>query len=540
MYQGKFDAKGRGQQAPEETLSSILQERNTAKENAQKAAQAARRPQPSQQAKRPPMPTRQSAARPQMERQPIAETPAPVAAKRKGPRVGGVIFYTLYFLLIFVFFVGMFFVLQWLHGWLGDYEAAQPTLKCQEVFDQLFSSPDWAQLYAQAGVEDTQFEGVEQYVAYMQEKTQGKTLDFAETSAGLYQGKKYLVRLDGEKIAAFLLDGKAETLTDIPDWNLGGVELFFTRQQSYQIQKLDGHKSYVNGQELSDDYTIQIVSTSADEYLPVGTSGPKICTQRITDLLVKPEVTITDANGTPMEVVYDEATGTFAEQTVSNVITEEETNLVLGALKARAEFMINAAGARAAVAKYFDGSSQIYADILKMSSELWMNTDRGHKFENEQVTNFQRYSDDLFSAYGSIKMVATLKDGGVRDYDIGSTLFFRKKDGKWVCFDLTNEDVTRPVGRVRLTFMNGDALLTSEFYETDCKQLQTPVVSVPEGKVFSGWVREDMNAEGNKTLTVVFTPDETGLVNMTPGVSLQPMTLYALFEDAPAEGGENG
>ena len=119
-----------------------------------------------------------------------------------------------------------------------------------------------------------------------------------------------------------------------------------------------------------------------------------------------------------------------------------------------------------------------------------------------------------------------------------SNLFFRKKDGKWVCYEMTNEDVSQPVGKVRLTFMNGGALLSSEFYDSDCKQLQTPVVSVPEGKVFSGWVREDVDENGSKTLTVVFTPDETGLVTMSNGASLEPMTLYALFEPAPSEGGE--
>ena len=530
MYQGKFDAKSRGQQAPKETLSTILEERNTVKASAQKApakrAKAARQAAP------------QTPARPQMERQPINEYPAAPVKQRRGPRLGSVIFYTLYFLMIFVFFVGMFFVLQWLHGWLGDYEAAQPTLKCQQVFDQLFADPDWEQLYRDAGVEDTKFESAAEYAAYMKAKTAGKTLDFVQTSAGLSGDMKYIVRLDGEKVATFTLSGQSESLTDIPDWNLGKVELFFNRQESYRIQKVDGHKSYVNGQELDDDYTIQIVSTKVDKYLPVGTTGTKVCTQEIDDLLVMPEVKITDASGNQMEVVYDEDSRTFAEQTVSSVIPDEERNAVLGALKAQAEFMINAEGGRAGVAKYFDGSSQVYADIVKMGSELWMNHDYGHSFAGDSVTNYCRYNDELFSAHGYTRLVATLKDGSTRDYEMDSNLFFRKKDGKWVCYEMTNEDVSQPVGKVRLTFMNGGALLSSEFYDSDCKQLQTPVVSVPEGKVFSGWVREDVDENGSKTLTVVFTPDETGLVTMSNGASLEPMTLYALFEPAPSEGGE--
>lgn len=548
MYQGKFDAKSRGQQSPKETLSEILQERSAAKT-------AAQQPKP---VKRPAAPKQSAApapARPQMARQPQPEqTPAvkepvkqvpqpkqPAAKpKKRGPRLGGVIFYTLYFLMIFVFFAGMYFVLQWLHGWLGDYEAAQPTIKCQEVFDQLFKDPDWAQLYKDAGVEDTRFEGVSQFVTHMEEKVGDQELDFVETSAGLSGDKKYIVRLDGEKIATFTLEGHGKTITDIPDWNLGKVEVFFQRQQSYRIQKADGHTAYVNGQELDDDYTIQTVSTKVEKYLPVGTTGSKVCTQEITDLLCKPEVTIKNQAGENMEVLYDEATGTFAEQTIANIISDEEREVVLGALKSRAEFMINSPGGRAGVAKYYDGSSQIYSEIIKMAGELWMNHDYGHHFEDEAVTSYYRYTDNLFSARGSVKMVANLKDGNTRAFEIDSTLFFQKKNGKWVCYEMTNEDVSQPVGKVRLTFMNGSALLSSEFYDTNCQQLQTPVVSIPEGKVFSGWVRQDVDDSGRTTLTVVFTPDETGLVTMGMGASLEPMTLYALFENAPsAEGGAN-
>lgn len=95
--------------------------------------------------------------------------------QRRGPRVGGIIFYTLYFLLIFVFCAGTWLATKWLQGWLVDFEAAQPTVKSQEVFDQLFGNPDWAALYKSAGIQDTPYEGVDAYVAYMQEKTAGQT-----------------------------------------------------------------------------------------------------------------------------------------------------------------------------------------------------------------------------------------------------------------------------------------------------------------------------------------------------------------------------
>ena len=152
------------------------------------------------------------------------------APQRRGPRVGGIIFYTLYFLLIFVFCAGTWLATKWLQGWLVDYEASQPTVKSQEVFDQLFANPDWAALYKSAGIQDTPYEGVDAYVAYMQEKAAGKTLTYTETSNGTSVDKKYIVKLDDEKVASFTLSGATEHKTDIPDWNLGSVELFFDRE----------------------------------------------------------------------------------------------------------------------------------------------------------------------------------------------------------------------------------------------------------------------------------------------------------------------
>ena len=539
MYQGKFEAKNRPNRAVKETDSQTAPVSQPAASRPQTSsnrpqnpgAAAARQQIPGVTAgqRQSAQPAARSASNPASRPSGAKQIPA-AEPKRKGPRLGGVIFYTVYFLFIFLFFGGMFFVLQWLNGWLGDYEAAQPTVKCQEVFDSLFGNPDWGSLYDRAGIQDTAYEGKEEYITYMQNKVGDQKLNFVETSAGLSGDKKYFVRLGDEKIASFTLMGEAEKITDIPDWELGAVELFFDRQEGYLIEKLDGHTAYVNGVELDDSFTIQTTSTSAEQYLPIGVTGAKTCIQSISGLMAKPEVTVTNRAGEQMEVTYNEETGTFVEQTEANTISEEEQTLALNALKARGEYMINAKNARVNVAKYFDSSSNAYNDIISMGKELWMNKDYGHRFLNETVSDYCRYSDELFSVRASVTMNVTLKDGNTRDYDMDQAMFFRKKNGNWVCYEMTNEDVTKPVGKVRITFVNDETVLSSEFYDTDATSLMAPVVATPEGKVFSGWVKEEIK-NGTKELTIVFTPDESGLVTIGAGTTLEPMTLYALFED---------
>ena len=533
MYQGKFDSKNKRTTVD---VSQLVAQRNSAPSREQPPRQPVRENPPRTNPARAQQPARQQNVRqsqPTTARQPSGKRPQAAQTmpekRRKGPRLGGVIFYTLYFMFILVFFVATFFGLQWLQGWLADYEAAQPTTKSQEVFDQLFSHPDWGALYDAAGIEDTPYEGKEQFVSYMENKVGDSTLTFKETSAGLSGDKKYLVFLGDEKIASFTLSGQTAAITDIPDWELGGVELLFDRNETFYIQNVDGHTVYVNDVPLDDSHVIQIATTvAAEKYLPIGVSGVSMCTQQISDLLVAPVVTVFDESGNPMEVSYDEESHTFTERTKANTIPDGEKEAALNTAKTYCLFMIKQAD-RSDIAKYFDTSSDIYSVITNLG-RLWVQDNNGYRFTKEEVSDYARYSDDLFSVRVALILNITRTDGTTKDYDYDQTLFFRKQDtGKWLAYEATNVDVNAPVGKVRLTFMNGDTVLSSEFVKTDATELDTPLVSAPEGKVFIGWYRIDKYDNGT-TYTMVFDPDENGHVTIPNGTTLEPMTLYALFE----------
>ncbi|MCI7809583.1 hypothetical protein MR626_09910 [bacterium] len=560
MYKGKFDQKNKQssagveellaqrskspatpperpvpRQAPASDAKSPVKRESPAP--VKPAAASAGKPTPAGK----PAPAKAPASGAQTPRKPAA-APEPVKKQKKGPRLGGVIFYTLYFLFILVFFVGTYIGLQWLQGWLTDFEAAQPTVKAEQVFTQLFTDPQWADLYEASGVQDTAYEGKDQFVTYMNNKVGDSKLSYLETSAGLSGDKKYVVRLGNEKVASFTLvdknsvgDTTLENLGELPDWQLGAVEVFFERDCSYLIEKVNGHTAYVNNVPLSDDNTIQIATTVAEKYLPAGTTGVSMCLQEVSGLFAQPTVTVFDEKGNQMEVTYDEATRTFTERTESNTITQEQEDVVINAAKTNCLWMIKEVTDRGTVAKYFDTSSDAYTDIVK-TTELWMQSHGGYEFADVSVTNFSLYNDEIFSARISLTLKVTRTDGTVKDYPFAKSMFFRKNDsGKWLCFVSTNVDISQPVGKVRLTFMNDSIKLTSDFYETDSDEIITPIITpVPEGKVFTGWITIDEDADGNTVYTLVFQPDETGRVSIPEGTTLEPMTLYAFFEDAGA------
>ena len=260
-----------------------------------------------------------------------------------------------------------------------------------------------------------------------------------------------------------------------------------------------------------------------------------MCTQEVTGLMTDPVVTVVDAAGNNMEVTYDEATNTYVEMTESNTISDEHRELALEAVKTYCKWMIEEITNRGTVAKYFDSSSDVYKNIVSVAGQLWMQDHNGYKFTNDSVSDYAMYGDSIFSVRVATSLMVTRKDGTVKEYAFDQSLFFNKKDnGKWLCYEMTNVDVSQPRGEVRLTFMDGENVLTTGFYDTDANDLTAPVLSAPEGKVFKGWVRKSVDESGRTTLTVVFQPDENGHVSIPEGTTLEPMTLYALFEDASA------
>lgn len=224
----------------------------------------------------------------------------------------------------------------------------------------------------------------------------------------------------------------------------------------------------------------------------------------------------------------------FVEKSVGGTIPDDLRERAIAAAEAYGKYLAGS-GSRNELRVYFESSGNAYKEITG-ADLAWTKTGSGQKIMNETVSEYTRYSDTLFSVRIAYSLDITRSDGSVKSNPVDATFFFSLTNNKWMVYEMTNEEVQIPVGQVRLTFMNGETKLDSGFYDTDSKELLTPLVTAPEGKTFAGWFRETIDENGRKTLNRVFVPDETGLVTLSDDVSLEPMTLYAYFEDA--EGGE--
>lgn len=437
----------------------------------------------------------------------------------------GKIFYSIYFVCIGLCLAGMTGVVFWLYGWLEDYEASQPTAKCSQVFAELFEHPDWAAIYSMAGMSDTLFEDGTSYASYMTEKVGSSALTLSETSAGLSGNKKYFVRLGDEKLLSFTLIS-SEGENGITQWELGGLEPVVNRTVGVRVIKNAEDTVYINGVPLDETYTVQRTETLAENYLPEGVHGPRREMQCVEGLLMPPTVQILNAKGEEQTVYYDEEQEAYVEEISAEEMPESDRQAVLAVARGYCEYMIGASGR---LSDFFDPDTEIYQTIRR--NESWMQSYLSYSFEGEQADGYQRYSDTLFSANVRLSLNVTRKNGSVKEYGLNvSYLFERQADGSCRAVNMTNVDMTLPVEQVRLVYYCDGELLWDGFVEKAAGQISAPVVQAPEGKQFSGWMKETVDMTGRVERVLVFVPDEAGNVTLPAGYELTPMTLYPLFE----------
>ena len=471
-------------------------------------------------------------AMPRMEQPREPAAPQPVQPKAKGPRKGTLAFWLGCLIFVFVFYAGTFIGLNFLKAWLVKFEAAQPTVKCQEVFDGLFADPDWKELYDLAGMEDGSYEGADAFAAFMEAKAGDSELSLLETSAGLSGDKKYVVWLGEEKLATFTLEDHNDSkgMAKVPDWQLGQVEFFLEGQERFRILMAEGNTAYVNGIALTDDQLVARRTSRADEYLPTFAPRTGLQILEVTGLLNTPTVEIRDAQGQALTVTYDAGSATFCQELAAEELPEERQTLALNALETYALYMSGKA-TKAQVGKYFDKNSDTYASI--MDADLnWVQKGSEYTFTDKSVTDYRTHGEEIFSVRVSVDLNITRKeDSSVKTTDITQSMFFAKNSaGDWVCYEMTAVDASEWLEEVRLVFLKDGEVLSDTFVDAGSSSVTCPLVSVPEGKTFKGWTVEEKDENGQTVLRLVFSPDENGLMALPSGTVLTPMTLSPLFE----------
>ena len=443
--------------------------------------------------------------------------------KRRIP-VGTIIFYSLLLLFILAFCIAMSYVMAAVNDWLVRFEASQPTAKCEAVFTELFQEPDWQEIYRLADApEDIT---ATDYETYMTQKVGNQALSYIETSAGLSGDKKYIVRCGAEKVATFTLCNQAPE-ADIPLWQLGTLEIFYSAQLSVTVMAPPEYTVLINGQALDESHVIRTTATKAEEYLPSNVHGYRMNEMVVHDLLVEPEVQVLDGQGNPAELQYDSQARCYRVEIMSPEITEEHQSTLVTAAETYCKYMIGAAKGTA-LRNCFDSNSQIYRTIT--ANTTWMQNYASYQLGAAQITDYYCYSDEYYSARVALTLTVTRKNGTTKEYQLDNTFFLQKTGEQWLVWDMINSNPQETVTAVRLTYVFDDQVICTEMVDAQSSKLALPEITVPEGKTFTGWFTQKTDDQGITTMELAFAPSEDGTVRLPADAALEPMTLYALYQ----------
>lgn len=410
-----------------------------------------------------------------------------------------------------------------LRPWLTRFEAAQPKHASQQVFQDLFSPADWGKVYDAAHLDGTAYQGRDGFIQSMEEWTAGRELALVETSAGLSGDRRYIVRADGDSVAAFTLTNAGQNGETV--WQLDSVEMLLGQTGTVTVRAAAGCRVLVNGIELEENCQVQRTERVAERYLPQGVQGPRaVVWQTQASSIRQAEVTVLDESGASLPLTYDGSC--FTAETAQEQPGDEERSALLGAAESYARYMIRQ-GSAAQLQQYFDSQSQIYQTIR--SSEIWVSNTSSYSFEDENISEFYRYGPDLFSARVTMGMSVRRRNGTSKPYSVDSTFFFRRTGGGWRAFEMTNVDVQTEVVHTRLIFMNGQEEAGRLFVSSEERSFIPPSVTPPQGQQLAGWAVRERSGD-SVTMTIRFQPGTDGAVPLPEGYTLEPMTLYAVFE----------
>lgn len=427
-------------------------------------------------------------------------------------------------LAVLLVLLAVFLVIRFalLRPWLIRYEASQPKHTSQEVFSELFSPADWGRVY---DLSSNVPMNRDSFVELMEGLTEGRELTLVETSAGLSGNRRYFVKMGNENIAAFTLASQEEGRT--VTWQLDGVELLLGQTGTLSVQTLAGQRVLVDGAELGEECQVQRTETAAERYLPEGVLGRRtVLWQTQISSIRQADVTVLDESGQEIPLSYDADAGRFTVEEQLEEAGEEERAALIGAAETYARYMIRQSTSDQ-LRRYFDSESAIYETIR--SSEIWIKTTAGHSFSNEEVSEFYRYSEDMFSARVTMHMDVKRANGSAKPYEVDSTFFFHRKNGGWRAFEMTNMDIQEETVHTRLVFMDDQEELGSLFVSSGDRSFTPPAPPKRPGQRFAGWAIRERKGD-SVTMTVRFQPGADGTVALPVDYSPEPMTLYAAFE----------
>lgn len=357
------------------------------------------------------------------------------------------IFYLCFLAVCILFWI---LVIRYVQECLLCYEAAQPEYFVEGLTERI--TEDGISSIFRVGEAPTRFESAEDIAAYYDRRVQGKTIVWRQDKASYdVSAPVYRIYADEEPAGVLTLrEVSSEPLMFILtlcQWEVADAEALMEEpSESFTVTVPESYQVLVNGRaleggELTGNFATPEQFRYAKEYVAV----PRLVEYHVEDLYEKPEIEIRDAYGaaTEYEEIYE--AGHTRIVVDSFPVTEMDPELAAQALENVERytnfFSRDLPGCRKSVEPIADmfPEDSYYLELADnyRREDMWMYSAHSTPtFENEKVSEYIRYSEELFSCEIYFDKRIVLNTNEVRIDTTHMRNFYGYVEGGWRILDM--------------------------------------------------------------------------------------------------------
>ncbi len=342
------------------------------------------------------------------------------------------------------------FVISYVQKCLVRYEAAQPEYFVEGLTGQILNGG--VSSVFKVGEAPTRFESAEDIAAYYDKCVQGKAIVWRQDKSSYHVSSPvYRLYADGEPVGVLTLrEVSSEPLMFILtlcEWTVESAEpLLAAPSESVTVTVPEGFSVLVNGEALgAGELTGNAVIPERFQYAKAYVAVPRIVEYHVQELFEKPEVEILDASGTSVEYTeaYEAGHTQIAVDSfpVSEMDPELEAQVLENAERYTNFFSRDLPGCRKSVEPIADmfPRDSYYLELADnyRREDMWMYSAHSTPtFENERVSDYIRYSDELFSCEIYFDKRIVLNTNAVRIDTTHMRYFYGYIEGGWKVLDM--------------------------------------------------------------------------------------------------------
>ncbi len=306
------------------------------------------------------------------------------------------LFYKIYFAVIAAFAVLLTVGLIILNGWLAGYEAGRPENIIEGVIEDYVKTGKIVEMRDELGLQLSPFETSDNTKLFFEQNIKGKDLTYASISKkGEENLEGYGISANGERLMNIYLS-KGDN-----GYSVHSAELAKTFYQSVKITMPADAEVFVNGikPSESDRQNLELPT------LPAGYVGESIINKQVCTIekLLNPEVSVTVSEGF---AVSQHDGGIFAvTKGDDSVITDFAAN----AAKTYACYLQKDAGI-GDVRKFLATDTEFYKNV-STSYITYVAKHIGYRFDDTEVSELHRYSDNLYSCRVKMTHIIVSENG---------------------------------------------------------------------------------------------------------------------------------